>query len=136
MTATTRPRRNHPVVALRLDGAALRAPDQTRLPFEELELELSSAADVAEAIKRLSIRVAPLSGVAAGHGLARGRQRHPSDASRQSASTPLREARPSAVNLARAVDRVADVARSVPAADRAAVALAEARGIEAEEEAA
>ena len=70
MTATTRPRRKHPVVALRLDGAAVRALDQTVLPFEERELVLSSAADVAEAIKRLSIRGAPLIGVAAGYGLA------------------------------------------------------------------
>jgi methylthioribose-1-phosphate isomerase len=56
MTATTSPRHNHPVVALRLDGAVLRALDQTRLPFDEHELELTSAADVAAAIKRLSIR--------------------------------------------------------------------------------
>jgi len=66
MTATTRQRHNHPVVALRLDGPALRALDQTLLPFEERELVLSSADEVAEAIKRLSIRGAPLIGVAAG----------------------------------------------------------------------
>jgi methylthioribose-1-phosphate isomerase len=136
MTASTRPRHNHPVVALRLDGAALRALDQTVLPFEERELVLSSAADVADAIKRLSIRGAPLIGVAAGYGLAVELHNDPSDASLESASTLLREARPTAVNLARAVDRVADAARAAPAADRAAVALAQARAIEAEEEAA
>ena len=109
MTATTRPRHNHPVVALRLDGAALRALDQTVLPFEERELVLSSAAEVAEAIKRLSIRGAPLIGVAAGYGLAIELLRDPSDSSLQSASRLLRDARPTGVNLARAVDRVADV---------------------------
>jgi methylthioribose-1-phosphate isomerase len=127
MTATTRLRHNPPVVALRLDGATLRALDQTRLPFDEHELALSTAADVAEAIKRLSIRGAPLIGVAAGYGLALELRKDSSDASLESASTLLREARPTAVNLARAVDRVAD---------RAAIALAEAQAIEAEEEAA
>jgi len=136
MTATTRPRRKHPVVALRLDGAAVRALDQTVLPFEERELVLSSAADVAEAIKRLSIRGAPLIGVAAGYGLALELHNDPSDASLERASMLLREARPTAVNLARAVDRVAAAARRAPSADRAAVALAEAQAIEAEEEAA
>jgi methylthioribose-1-phosphate isomerase len=136
MTATTRQRRNHPVVALRLEGATLRALDQTRLPFDEHELTLCTAEDVAEAIKRLSIRGAPLIGVAAGYGLAIELHKDPSDTSLESASSLLRDARPTAVNLARAVDRVADAARSSPTADRAAVALAEARAIEAEEEAA
>jgi methylthioribose-1-phosphate isomerase len=136
MTATTRQRHNHPVVALRLDGPALRALDQTLLPFEERELVLSSADEVAEAIKRLSIRGAPLIGVAAAYGLAIELHHDPSDASLQRASKLLRDARPTAVNLARAVDRVADAARGAPTGERAAVALAQARAIEAEEEAA
>ena len=132
MTATT----GQPVVALRSDQGVLYALDQTALPFTERELALHSAADVAEAIKRLSIRGAPLIGVAAGYGLALELYRDPSDQSLDSASRLLRQARPTAVNLARAVDRVARAARSAPPADRAAVALTEARAIEAEEEAA
>ncbi|MGZ4233724.1 MAG: S-methyl-5-thioribose-1-phosphate isomerase [Solirubrobacteraceae bacterium] len=132
MTATTGQR----VVALRWDQAVLRALDQTELPFNERELELTSAADVAAAIKRLSIRGAPLIGVAAGYGLALELHHDPGDASLDSASRLLRDARPTAVNLARAVDRVTAAARSAPTAGRAAVALAEARAIEAEEEAA
>jgi methylthioribose-1-phosphate isomerase len=132
MTATTGQR----VVALRWDQAVLRALDQTELPFNERELELTSAADVAAAIKRLSIRGAPLIGVAAGYGLALELHRDPGDASLDSAAKLLREARPTAVNLARAVDRVTAVARRAPTAERAATALAEARAIEAEEEAA
>jgi methylthioribose-1-phosphate isomerase len=132
MTATTGQR----VIALRWDHGVLRALDQTELPFNERELELTSAADVAAAIKRLSIRGAPLIGVAAGYGLALELHRDPGDASLESASTLLREARPTAVNLARAVDRVTTAARRASTADRAAVALAEARAIEAEEEAA
>ena len=95
-----------------------------------------SAADVAHAIKRLSIRGAPLIGVAAGYGLALELRRDPGDASLDIASTLLREARPTAVNLARAVDRVAAAARDAPTAERAAARAAEARAIEAEEEAA
>jgi len=132
MTATT----GHRVVALRWNRTALRALDQTELPFNERELELTTAADVAQAIKRLSIRGAPLIGVAGGYGLALELQRDPSDASLESASKLLREARPTAVNLARAVDRVTAAARGAPTADRAAIALAEARAIEVEEEAA
>jgi methylthioribose-1-phosphate isomerase len=132
MTATT----GQPVVALRWDRAVLRAIDQTALPSSEHELELASAADVAQAIKRLSIRGAPLIGVAAGYGLALELQRDPGDASLQAACMLLRDARPTAVNLARAVDRVGAAARRAPASDRAAVALAEARAIDAEEQAA
>jgi methylthioribose-1-phosphate isomerase len=132
MTATT----GHPVVAVRWDQAILRAIDQTELPFNERELELSSAAEVAQAIKRLSIRGAPLIGVAAGYGLALELHRDPGDASLETASTLLRDARPTAVNLARAVDRVANAARTAPIGERAATALAEARAIDAEEQAA
>src|SRR5205807_2437471 len=121
-----------PLVALRLDGEALRALDQTALPEQERELELRSAAEVAEAIRRLAIRGAPLIGVAAAYGIALELARDP--ASLESASAELRVARPTAVNLARAVDRVAAAARS--AQDPAAAALAEARAIEAEERAA
>jgi methylthioribose-1-phosphate isomerase len=132
MTATT----GQPVVALRWDREVLRAIDQTELPFNERELELGSAAEVAQAIKRLSIRGAPLIGVAAGYGLALELHRDPGDASLQAASTLLRDARPTAVNLARAVDRVANAARTAPTGDRAATALAEARAIDSEEQAA
>jgi methylthioribose-1-phosphate isomerase len=136
MTATTGQRQAQPVVALRWVQPVLHALDQTALPFDERELKLSSAAEVADAIKRLSIRGAPLIGVAAGYGLALELHRDPSDASLDSASGLLREARPTAVNLARAVDRVTRAARSAPITDRAAIALEEARAIEAEEEAA
>ena len=44
------------VVALRFDGAALWAIDQTELPWRERQLELRSAEDVAGAIRRLAIR--------------------------------------------------------------------------------
>jgi methylthioribose-1-phosphate isomerase len=126
-----------PVVALRYADAALWAIDQTRLPWREVELELRSADDVVAAIRALSIRGAPLIGVAAAYGVALELARDPGALDRACAA--LTEARPTAVNLAHAVDRVrAAVLAAGAAGDRAAAttALAEAHALHAEEEAA
>jgi methylthioribose-1-phosphate isomerase len=122
------------LVALRFDDGALWALDQTTLPWVETELELRSADEVAAAIRRLSIRGAPLIGVAAAYGVAI------SLASDRGSLERARElligARTTAVNLAWAVERVAAAVRSCAPGSEAAVALAEARTIEAEEVAA
>src|ERR1700757_4980317 len=52
------------LIALRYEHGCLFALDQTRLPADEVVLELRSAAEVGAAIKRLSIRGAPLIGIA------------------------------------------------------------------------
>jgi methylthioribose-1-phosphate isomerase len=126
------------VVALRLEDDTLRAIDQTELPWREVELELRTAQDVADAIRRLAIRGAPLIGVAAAYGLALELARDPASNTLDRAAELLRGARPTAVNLSYAVDRVARAARTAgdAGADPATAALAEARAIEAEEEAA
>jgi methylthioribose-1-phosphate isomerase len=126
-----------PVVALHYADGALRAIDQTQLPWREVELELRSADDVVGAIRRLSIRGAPLIGVAAAYGVALELARDPDALER--ACTALAGARPTAVNLAHAVDRVRAAvlaAGAAGAAGAAAVALSEARALHAEEEAA
>ena len=120
------------VVALRFDGTALWAIDQTALPWEERRLELRTAEDVAAAIRRLSIRGAPLIGVAAGYGIVAELSRDPSGQALERAREILRDARPTAVNLRVAVERVYEAAST--SADRFAAALSEARAIEAEEE--
>lgn len=119
-----------PVTAIRFADGALWALDQTLLPWREVELELRDAAAVAAAIKRLAIRGAPLIGVAAGYGIALELALDPDGLER--ACQTLIGARPTAVNLAHAVERVHEAAltRGAPAA------LAEARAIHAEEEAA
>lgn len=119
-----------PVVAVRWCGDALRALDQTRLPDEVVELELRGADDVAAAIGRLSIRGAPLIGVAAAYGVALELARDPDGLERACAT--LIAARPTAANLAWAVRRV----RAAAEGGGVAAALAEARAIEAEETAA
>jgi methylthioribose-1-phosphate isomerase len=113
------------VVALRFDGETLWALDQRRLPFEEVELRLRRAAPVADAIRVLSIRGAPLIGVAAAYGIALELFHDPSPASLERATTTLRAARPTAVNLAWAVDRVHAAALN----GGAAAAVAQARAI-------
>jgi methylthioribose-1-phosphate isomerase len=116
--------------ALRFEAGTLWAIDQRLLPWREELLELRSAEAVAEAIRSLAIRGAPLIGVAAGYAVALELARDP--ASLERACAVLREARPTAVNLAYAVERV----RAAALTGDSAAALAEARAIEREEEAA
>jgi methylthioribose-1-phosphate isomerase len=124
------------VAALRYEDGTLWALDQTALPWQERELPLRSAAEVADAIKRLAIRGAPLIGVAAGYGLALELARVPERETAARAAELLRRARPTAVNLSYAVDRVRAAALAASAGDEAAAALSEARAIEVEEAAA
>ena len=124
------------VVALRFEGMALWALDQTSLPWREDELELRSASDVAEAIRRLQIRGAPLIGVAAAYGIALECSRDPSLQTLDRAGEVLKRSRPTAVNLSYAVDRVSAAVLEAPPDQRAEAALAEAQAIHAEEEAA
>jgi methylthioribose-1-phosphate isomerase len=106
------------IVALHFEDGVLVALDQTELPERERYLQLRDADEVTQAIRRLAIRGAPLIGVAAAYAAAL-------DPSPE-ALERLKAARPTAVNLTHAVDRVA----------AAADPLAEARAIHAEEEAA
>jgi methylthioribose-1-phosphate isomerase len=120
-----------PISALRFDGETLRAVDQTVLPWQERELELRSAEQVADAIRRLCIRGAPLIGVAAGYGIALELARDPQSLER--ASETLANARPTAVNLVYAVERVRAAVMEAPRGQEAAAALTEALAIDAEE---
>jgi len=134
--AVTDPRRTTPVVALRFDGETLWALDQIVLPFQERELRLHSAAEVADAIRRLAVRGAPLIGVAAGYGIALELAREPSPAALERACRVLVAARPTAVNLAWAVNSVRAAALAADRAEIASAAVAQARAIHAQEEAA
>jgi methylthioribose-1-phosphate isomerase len=132
--ATIEPPPTGAVVALRFEGETLWALDQTLLPFSELELPLRTADEVAQAIRRLAIRGAPLIGVAAGYGVALELARDPGEHALHRACRVLLDARPTAVNLAWAVNRVrAAVDRAEPA-ERPSAALAEALAIHADEQ--
>ncbi|MDP8968568.1 MAG: S-methyl-5-thioribose-1-phosphate isomerase, partial [Actinomycetota bacterium] len=112
--------------ALTWDGRSLRLLDQTLLPADEVWIGLDGAADTAAAIARLAVRGAPNIGIAAAYGLVMEIERAPGDDELRAAASVLREARPTAVNLAWAVDRVQTAALAVAPAQRAATARAEA----------
>jgi methylthioribose-1-phosphate isomerase len=118
------------------DGRGLRLLDQTLLPGEETWIGLDGAADTAAAIARLAVRGAPNIGIAAAYGLAMAIERAPGDDDLRDAAAVLRGARPTAVNLAWAVDRVQAAALAAAPEQRAAVARAEAEAIHAGEDAA
>lgn len=116
------------VAALRWDGERLTLLDQTLLPAEERWISLMGAQDTADAIARLAVRGAPNIGIAAAYGLAMAVTADPSPAAMRTAAATLSGARPTAVNLAYAVERVLDAAmgaigelgeRAAPAAARA-----------------
>ncbi len=125
-----------PVAALRWDGRRLQILDQTLLPHKETWIGTAGAGDTAAAIARLAIRGAPNIGIAAAYGLAMAIEQAPGDAELRAAAGVLRRARPTAVNLAWAVDRVMAAALAVEPDRRADVALALAASIHADEDAA
>jgi methylthioribose-1-phosphate isomerase len=123
-------------IALHFDGERLRVLDQTRLPAEEVVLTLTGAEDTSEAILRLAVRGAPLIGVAAAYGLAMAVAAEPTREELERAGTLLARTRPTARNLAWAVERVTAAALAAPPEALAAAARAEAEAIEREDAAA
>src|SRR4051812_50193502 len=112
--------------ALRWDGRRLEVLDQTRLPATEAWLSLSGAADTADAIRRLAVRGAPLIGIAAAYGLAMEVAREPGLGALERGAGVLVAARPTAVNLAWAVERVRAAALAAGPVQMAGAARAEA----------
>jgi methylthioribose-1-phosphate isomerase len=99
------------------DGTVI-TPDQTKLPLQEVTLEIKTVEQMAEAIKTLRVRGAPLLGAAAGFGVALAAY-HSKAQSREKLLSELEDAgaiikrqRPTAVNLFWGVDRVLGKARS------------------------
>jgi methylthioribose-1-phosphate isomerase len=109
--------------------AAVHIIDQARLPFAFETLRLDSTEAVAEAIKAMRVRGAPLIGVSAAFGLALAVNRDPSDASISKASKLLRGTRPTAVNLAWAIGRMRETLKDLRKPDRAQAAWREAQAI-------
>src|SRR5581483_557996 len=96
----------------RLEEDAVVLLDQRKLPNEVVEIRCRSAAEVADAIRGMVVRGAPAIGVAAAYtvALAAAKGENLEDADRL-----LRASRPTAVNLAWALDEM----RSEPTAEHA-----------------
>jgi methylthioribose-1-phosphate isomerase len=88
---------------VRLEDGRVVLLDQRRLPDEEVEVECRSAAEVAEAIRGLTVRGAPAIGVAAAYGYALAAER---GEDLDEARAGLLAARPTAANLAWALQEV------------------------------
>src|SRR5215218_2026409 len=121
---------------LRWDGTRLHVLDQTLLPAREEVLVLEGAEDTARAIERLSVRGAPLIGVAAAFGLAMEVSREPSLGALERGAERLATCRPTARNLAWAVERVRAAALAAGPVRMAGAARAAAEEIQRADEAA
>jgi methylthioribose-1-phosphate isomerase len=97
---------------VRLEDDRVVLLDQRRLPGEVVELTCRSAADVADAIRTMAVRGAPAIGVAAAYGFALAASR---GEDLDFAERALRSARPTAANLAWALDEL----RADPSPERA-----------------
>jgi methylthioribose-1-phosphate isomerase len=116
-----------------LDQGKVRFLDQTRLPQEEAWVETADYRVVAEAIRRLQVRGAPLIGVAAAYGLALAALEAP-DGAVDEAARELAGTRPTAVNLRWALDRaLRAVAGAKDAASARRLLVAAARRIHEED---
>ena len=97
----------------RWDGKCLSLLDQRRLPFRQEWIDCADAASVAQAIRDLVVRGAPAIGVAAAYGVAMAARQLPAERADMAAAAlkpildHLRAARPTAVNLAWALERMA-----------------------------
>ena len=91
--------------------------DQTRLPLETVNLKIKTVDEMAEAIKNLRVRGAPLLGASAAFGLALAAWHSKAScvsellAELEDAAKILKSTRPTAVNLFWAADRVLDKAQ-------------------------
>jgi methylthioribose-1-phosphate isomerase len=87
------------------DGDAVGYVDQRALPQRVLRARAASVDAVIDAIRTLAVRGAPAIGIFGAYGVALAQRLYADDAFR-TAAAQIREARPTAVNLAWAVDRV------------------------------
>src|SRR5512143_2931360 len=99
-------------------GHTIRILDQTLLPTEERYLDLTTVAEAAEAIRVLRVRGAPLIGIAAAMGATLAIRQGDEDGLSPflAACDQLQATRPTAVNLAWALDRMRGRARAAAAA--------------------
>ena len=111
------------------DGWSVRALNQTRLPWEVHPMLLTSEGQVANAIRSMQVRGAPLIGAVAAYGVALAMWQDASTENIRRVVAMLGETRPTAINLRWAVDRMAAVLEPLPEEARVAAAYAEAAAI-------
>ena len=100
---TTHSETHDSIRAVHWQGDHLRLLDQRRLPNEESWIDCRDAVQITRAIRDLAVRGAPAIGIAAAWGVAMAAQQH---AVLDEVLAMLRAARPTAVNLMWALDRM------------------------------
>jgi len=132
----TMPFTTKPLKSLIADRIANRVViiDQTLLPFAVERKILSSWQDCAEAIRAMRVRGAPLIGVTAAFGIALAMSKDATDESLFTACRDIAATRPTAVNLAWAIERMRRPLIAIDPAARPDVAWDEASKIAAEDE--
>ena len=103
--------------------------DQSRLPHVFETRTIGNVAEMAEAIRAMRVRGAPLIGVAAAFGVALAMLGDQRDKALRKAVDELRETRPTAVNLAWALERMERLLLAMPPSQRLGTAWDEARRI-------
>jgi methylthioribose-1-phosphate isomerase len=111
------------------DMASVYVIDQTRLPFALEVIELNTVADAERAIRTMIVRGAPLIGATAAYGMALAARADSSDAALLENAKFLRASRPTAINLAWAVEDMSKHLHALPQAQREAAAFARAAAI-------
>ena len=111
------------------DGASVEVIDQSRLPHRFDVVSLATIDDAATAIRDMIVRGAPLIGAAAAYGVALAMLEDTSDSFLDSSGALLNAARPTAVNLRWAVDRMRRRLIEVAASGRVEAAFHEAEAI-------
>lgn len=111
------------------DAGGVRAIDQTRLPFDFDTVLMANAQDVANAIKTMVVRGAPLIGAAAAWGVALAMREDASDGCLSRALASLGATRPTAVNLRWALARMEKTLVPLAPASRREAAWFEAQRI-------
>ena len=108
------------------NGKALNIIDQTRLPFAFEIIEISNLPAMIKAIKTMQVRGAPLIGVAAAYGLALSLLNENTEVALYQAAKDLIASRPTAVNLAWAMQRMLPKLTKLPLNERVSAAWQEA----------
>jgi methylthioribose-1-phosphate isomerase len=103
-------------------GAAVGIIDQTRLPHELVIRRIETAEAMAEAIRNMRVRGAPLIGAAAAYGMALALAADSSDAALSAAIDQLAATRPTAVNLRWALEEMRVAVAPLPRDRRVAAA--------------
>lgn len=118
------------VRAMIWQGDRIALIDQRRLPRAETWVDCADAAAVADAIRAMVVRGAPAIGIAAAYGLALAARRGDD---LEAAAAALGRARPTAINLHWALERMGRVAAASTPAERPERLAAEAEAIHAED---